>query len=51
MSSDKIKTVFLQDEYITQHGIMILSEILKEGSFDTDVFITEVEKGDFLGTY
>ena len=38
------KVAFIHDEFTTQHGIMILSAVLKQHGFQTDVFITEFIK-------
>lgn len=38
------KVAFVHDEFTTQHGIMILSAVLKQHGFQTDLFITEFIK-------
>lgn len=43
------KIAFLQEEMITQQGIMALSAILKENGFLTDVFIIQGEKDSIVG--
>jgi len=42
------KVAFIQESTGTQHGIMMLSAMLKEDKVSTDVFSLDLERGAFV---